>query len=110
LKRSCQNRKVINLNGERRLSAGTIVEEDEAKLFFVYQIQSILNPSKCYIGFSENLRTRFKEHNQGKSYHTNKYRPWKLLNYFAFSNPEKARAFEKYLKTGSGREFIKRHL
>jgi predicted GIY-YIG superfamily endonuclease len=56
------------------------------------------------------LRTRFKEHNQGKSYHTNKYRPWKLLNYFAFSNPEKARAFEKYLKTGSGREFVKRHL
>ncbi|RPI79217.1 MAG: GIY-YIG nuclease family protein [Desulfobacteraceae bacterium] len=79
-------------------------------MFFVYQIESISHPSERYIGFTENLRTRLKEHNQGKSYYTNKYRPWKLQNYFAFSDPEKARAFEKYLKTGSGREFVKRHL
>jgi predicted GIY-YIG superfamily endonuclease len=95
---------------ERRLSAGTIVKEDDQRLFFVYQLQSVPYPAKLYTGFTENLRERVKDHNQGKSYHTKKYRPWRLLNYFAFSDFEKAKSFEKYLKTGSGREFTKRHL
>ena len=49
-------------------------------------------------------------HNEGKSPHTSKFKPWKLVTYIAFSNTEKALEFEKDLKTGSGRAFAKRRL
>jgi len=41
---------------------------------------------------------------------TSKYRPWQLKTYVAFSNEERAVAFEKYLKSGSGRAFAKKRL
>jgi hypothetical protein len=41
--------------------------------------------------------------------HTAKFRPWKVETAVAFSSETKARAFEKYLKSGSGREFSRRH-
>jgi hypothetical protein len=37
-------------------------------------------------------------------------RPWKLIAYFAFNDEKVAFRFEKYMKTGSGREFIKKHV
>jgi putative endonuclease len=40
---------------------------------------------------------------------TSKYRPWRLRIYFAFSDEARALAFEKYLKSGSGRAFAKKH-
>jgi hypothetical protein len=42
-------------------------------------------------------------------FHTAKFRPWIVKNYFAFRDREKAYAFEKYLKSGSGRAFARRH-
>lgn len=33
---------------------------------------------------------------------------WKIITYIAFSDKDKAIAFEKFLKTGSGRDFAKR--
>jgi len=50
-----------------------------------------------------------KDHNDGRSPHTKKFRPWILVAYFAFTQENMAIAFEKYLKSGSGRVFIKRH-
>ena len=41
--------------------------------------------------------------------HTAKYKPWKLELYIAFSDEKRAIAFEKYLKSGSGRAFSARH-
>jgi putative endonuclease len=49
------------------------------------------------------------EHNFGKSTHTNKFLPWKIKNYIAFEGQEKAEKFEKYLKSGNGRIFTKKH-
>ena len=57
----------------------------------------------------EHLKQRFVDHNYGKSIHTIKYKPWKLEAYFAFSEKSKAVKFEKYLKSGSGRTFSKKH-
>jgi predicted GIY-YIG superfamily endonuclease len=42
--------------------------------------------------------------------HTARYRPWHLVCYFAFADEKKAVAFEHYLKNGSGKTFLKRHL
>jgi hypothetical protein len=50
-----------------------------------------------------------KKHNAGEVFHTAKYRPWRIKNYFAFAYSEKAYRFEKYLKSGSGRAFARKH-
>lgn len=76
-------------------------------MFYVYIIQSINFPKQFYTGFSENIIERLDEHNNGKSPHTNKFRPWKMIYYCAFNNKRKAFNFEKYLKTASGIAFIK---
>ena len=78
-------------------------------MFYVYILQSINIPEHFYIGFTNNLQKRFFEHNSGQSIHTNKFKPWKIKNYFAFDNQEKAEKFESYLKSGSGRAFVSKH-
>jgi predicted GIY-YIG superfamily endonuclease len=77
---------------------------------YVYILQAIGEDERYYVGATSDLRTRLSHHNAGKVPHTGKYRPWKLKSYIAFSDEAKAFAFEKYLKSGSGRAFAKRHL
>lgn len=79
-------------------------------MYYVYIIQSIPFPKQLYTGFSVNLRKRLIDHNDGKSYHTNKFKPWKLLYYCAFSTQQKALDFEKYLKSASGIAFRNKRL
>jgi len=78
-------------------------------MFYVYLLRSIPYPCKTYTGYTINLKERVADHNQGKSVHTAKYSPWVLEAYFAFREEDKAVAFEKYLKSGSGRVFAKKH-
>ena len=78
-------------------------------MYFVYSIQSELDSKYYYIGFTDNVERRMDEHNAGKSIHTNKFKPWKLVMFVAFTDKLKAKRFEAYLKTGSGRAFCKRH-
>jgi len=42
--------------------------------------------------------------------HTSKYGPWRIKTYIAFNNEKQAVAFEKYLKSPSGRAFAKKRL
>jgi predicted GIY-YIG superfamily endonuclease len=49
-------------------------------------------------------------HNKGYVSATKALKPWNLIAYFAFNDEKVAFRFEKYMKTGSGREFIKRHI
>jgi len=58
-----------------------------------------------YVGLTTNLKRRIVEHNSGKSAHTSKFRPWRLVTYIAFSVRVKAVSFERYLKSGSGHVF-----
>lgn len=78
-------------------------------MFYVYLIKSISNPEQRYVGVTEDLKERLKQHNAGYSFHTSKYKPWKLIIYFAFSSKDAAIEFEKYLKSGSGQAFANRH-
>lgn len=78
-------------------------------MFYVYLIKSISFPNQKYIGVTEDLKQRLKQHNAGESFHTSKYVPWELVNYFAFTSKTAAINFEKYLKTGSGQAFANRH-
>ncbi|MCK4311548.1 MAG: GIY-YIG nuclease family protein [Candidatus Cloacimonetes bacterium] len=76
---------------------------------FVYILESILNPGNYYTGNTSDITKRLSKHNEGGCPHTAKFRPWHIKNYFAFNSKEKALKFEKYLKSGSGREFARRH-
>jgi predicted GIY-YIG superfamily endonuclease len=53
--------------------------------------------------------SRLREHNAGFSPHTAQYRPWRFLVMIEFDEEAPAANFERYLKTGSGREFARRH-
>jgi predicted GIY-YIG superfamily endonuclease len=79
-------------------------------MYFVYSIQSENNPDRYYVGLTSEFERRLEEHNAGKSIHTNKFRPWKLISYTAFIDKNKAEKFEAYLKTSSGRAFAKKRL
>ena len=78
-------------------------------MHYVYMLQSEADPDRFYVGLTTDLKRRFDEHNSGKSIHTNKYIPWKLVTYIAFSDRKKAEKFQKYLKSGSGRSFARKH-
>lgn len=76
---------------------------------YVYILSSLVAPEQKYTGKTDNLRKRLGAHNAGQSKHTSKYRPWQVECAISFRSSEKALAFEKHLKTGSGRAFAKRH-
>jgi predicted GIY-YIG superfamily endonuclease len=81
-----------------------------AQKCFVYVIRSIGIPTRYYSGLTSNVDDRTAAHNAGLSPHTASGRPWELIAAVEFANQERATAFERYLKTGSGRAFAKRHL
>jgi predicted GIY-YIG superfamily endonuclease len=83
--------------------------KQDPPLHYVYILRSESDPDRFYVGLTTDLERRLSEHNSGKSIHTNKHMPWKLLTYIAFSGRKKAERFEGYLKSGSGRSFAKKH-
>ena len=81
-----------------------------ADFHYVYILQSISNPGQIYTGLTGNLKQRLAKHNSGNVPHTAKYTPWEIRTATAFKSKERAAAFERYLKSGSGRAFLHRHL
>jgi predicted GIY-YIG superfamily endonuclease len=77
---------------------------------YVYILRSIAEPDRHYTGLTNDLRDRIAHHNGGQVSHTSKFKPWRIKTYIAFSDEERAAAFEKYLKSPSGRAFAKKHL
>jgi putative endonuclease len=76
----------------------------------VYLIQSDSRADRHYVGLTSNVSNRLAAHNSGESPHTSKFRPWRIVVSIEFDSESKAIAFEKYLKSGSGAAFLRRHL
>lgn len=76
---------------------------------YVYILVSEQDPSRHYTGLTDDLEARLKAHNSGHSEHTAKFIPWRIETAIAFRTREKAAAFEKYLKSHSGRAFAAKH-
>jgi len=76
---------------------------------YIYILQSKVD-GRLYTGFTTNLTKRFIEHNQGLSRSTKSKRPWNLIYYESYLDIRDARVREKYLKTGWGRNYIKKTL
>lgn len=72
-------------------------------MYYVYILYS-KKLNKFYIGYTENIKRRVKEHNQGNSKFTTNGIPWVVVYYEAFMYKEDAEREEKFLKTGKGRE------
>lgn len=78
--------------------------------FTVYILVSLRDPSRHYTGITRlTAEARLAYHNAGKVPHTARWRPWRVETHVVFRDEAKARAFERYLKSGSGREFARRH-
>ncbi|MFA6016842.1 MAG: GIY-YIG nuclease family protein [Patescibacteria group bacterium] len=74
--------------------------------YYVYILRSLKNNS-LYIGYTSDLKKRFKEHNSGISQATKPFTPYRLIFYEAFLNRVDAKNREEYLKGGYGRKTIK---
>jgi putative endonuclease len=79
-------------------------------LHYVYLLESNRVLGKRSVGVTSDLKRRFADHNAWTSPHTSKFMPWRVVLYVAFSDQDKAVAFERYLKSGSGHAFANRHL
>ena len=79
-------------------------------MHYVYLLASARSIDRRYLGVTTDLRRRLAEHNSSKSPHTAKFVPWRLVTYVAFSGEQRAADFERYLKSGSGHAFARRHL
>jgi predicted GIY-YIG superfamily endonuclease len=77
---------------------------------YVYVLRSLKDPERHYVGLTGDVGKRFNWHNAGQSSHTTKHKPWTLVVVLEFQEQVLATRFEKYLKSGSGRAFTKRHL
>jgi predicted GIY-YIG superfamily endonuclease len=76
---------------------------------FVYLLESTRNLDHHYTGPMSDVPARLAAHNDARSLHTAKHGPWKLLVAMEFTDRDRAARFERYLKTGSGRAFARRH-
>jgi putative endonuclease len=75
----------------------------------MYKAYALYSPGskKHYYGFTSNFEARLLSHNElGKDW-TSKYRPWVVIHIKEFTTKQEAMQYEKWMKSGAGREFIK---
>lgn len=77
--------------------------------FYVYTLFS-LRDKRLYTGFTSNLRNRLSQHARGEVKSTKDRRPLKLIHYDYFINEEDAKSREVFLKSGFGRNELKKAL
>lgn len=78
-------------------------------MFYVYILQTKYN-KEMYVGCTKDLSQRLKEHNSGRVTSTAHKVPYTLIHYEAFIDKKDAYNREKYLKTGWGKNFIKKNI
>jgi putative endonuclease len=77
---------------------------------FVYVLKNQSVPVRYYTGVTSDVAARLVAHNAGRCPHTAKWRPWQADVVIEFTDEQRALAFERYLKSGSGVAFARRHL
>ncbi len=80
---------------------------DELYMYYTYAINSI-ERNYIYVGLTNYINRRLVEHNSGKNSTTRPYKPFELIYSKEFGTRSEARDHEKYLKSGVGKEFLKK--
>lgn len=75
-------------------------------IYYVYALKS-LKHNYIYVGLTNNLERRIKQHNQGKERTTRAYKPFKVIKTYSFGSRQEARNFEKYLKSTTGKRELR---
>jgi putative endonuclease len=80
-------------------------------IYYVYVLENLIDFS-WYIGFTTNVSRRVSEHNRkiGGDYTSKKAGGWRLIYFEAYLNKSDALGRECFLKSGSGRKFVKKQL
>jgi putative endonuclease len=76
---------------------------------FVYIIRSVNHPDRRYVGVSADVPFRLAAHNAGQTRSTAPWRPWRVDVCVEFQTERIALRFERFLKSGTGHAFAKRH-
>ena len=76
----------------------------------VYILKNNSKRPRYYTGRTSNLAARLEAHNAGLCHSTADFKPWRVDVVIKFADELRAIAFERYLKSGSGSAFAKRHL
>lgn len=80
-------------------------------MYYTYILSSIKQPGAIYIGSTKNLKSRIQEHNASNNKGISKrYAPWSIETYISFQTIAQAKKFEKYLKSNSGKAFLRKRL
>ena len=77
--------------------------------YYVYTLYSVRD-GKLYTGFTADLKDRISRHNRGEVKSTVNRRPLHLIHYECFMNEKDARSREVFLKSGFGRDNLKKSL
>jgi putative endonuclease len=77
-------------------------------MFCTYVLVSEFKGLRFYVGISSDIENRLTQHNSGKTKSTKGYRPWRLFFFEEYKTSIEARGSEIYLKSGTGKEKIKR--
>jgi putative endonuclease len=100
---------IVSILRRRRRHFGCSCPSVPADKRFVYVLKNADPSLQFYVGLTSNVGARVSDHNDGRCPHTAMRRPWKLHVSIEFADEETALRFERYLKSGSGRAFAKRH-
>jgi putative endonuclease len=79
------------------------------KFYYIYVLKSLAHDF-IYTGFSENLKKRFKQHNNREELSTKHYAPFDLIHYEAYRHIKDAKRRENYFKTTKGKVTLKQML
>jgi predicted GIY-YIG superfamily endonuclease len=74
-------------------------------------LKSIKNPGAIYIGYTSDLKRRLSQRNDPRNTgYTKRHAPWEIESCLAFSEEDDAGRFETYLKSSSGKAFMRKRL
>jgi len=77
-------------------------------MYFVYILLSTI-AKKTYVGITDDLKRRLKQHNLGYHFYTKRYKPWKIVFSEKYIDRNAARVREKYLKSAAGRRWMNKY-
>lgn len=83
--------------------------EERFIMYYVYILESEVD-GEHYAGYTDDLKRRYSDHNDGKVESTKHRRPFKLIYYEVYQNQQDATSREKFFKTQWGRNYLKRVL
>ena len=75
----------------------------------VYIMRSVKEPDRQYIGRTADVASRLASHNAGESPQTARQAPWQVVVLVQFLDERRALEFEKFLKSASGRTFVRQY-